>query len=91
MRVDLSSDYLGLHLASPLVASASPCTAQVDVLRQLEECGAGAAVLPSLFEEQVSDASHKAAFLSSYNSGARNYCRLVTECGRQLRCPLLPA
>lgn len=89
MRVDLSSDYLGLHLASPLVASASPCTAQVDVLRQLEECGAGAAVLPSLFEEQVSDASHKAAFLSSYNSGARNYCRLVTEARAAVAMPII--
>jgi dihydroorotate dehydrogenase (fumarate) len=50
---DLSSTYLGLRLASPLVASASPLTGNIDSLRELEEAGAAAVVLPSLFEEQI--------------------------------------
>jgi dihydroorotate dehydrogenase (fumarate) len=51
--VDLRTDYLGLALRSPLVASASPLTGTLDGLRRLEQAGAGAVVLPSLFEEQV--------------------------------------
>jgi dihydroorotate dehydrogenase (fumarate) len=51
--VDLRSSYLGLGLRSPLVASASPLTGDTDQLRRLEDAGAAAAVLPSLFEEQL--------------------------------------
>jgi dihydroorotate dehydrogenase (fumarate) len=50
---DLRTRYLGLQLRSPLVASASPLTGELDGLRRLEDAGAGAAVLPSLFEEQL--------------------------------------
>jgi dihydroorotate dehydrogenase (fumarate) len=53
MSPDLSTSYLGLKLASPLVASASPLTGNLDSLRALEAAGAAAVVLPSLFEEQV--------------------------------------
>src|SRR6266536_3729232 len=51
--MDLSTSYLGLRLRSPLVASASPLTGDLDGLRRLQDAGAAAAVLPSLFEEQV--------------------------------------
>jgi dihydroorotate dehydrogenase (fumarate) len=51
--IDLTTDYLGLRLRSPLVASASPLTGNLEMLRRLEECGAAAVVLPSLFEEQI--------------------------------------
>ena len=51
--MDLSTRYLGLTLKSPLVASASPLNRQLDNLRKLEDCGAGAVVLPSVFEEQI--------------------------------------
>ena len=50
---DLRTRYLGLELRSPLVASASPLTGDTDDLRRLEDAGAAAAVLPSLFEEQL--------------------------------------
>jgi len=53
MSVDLSTTYLGLRLKNPLVISACPLSSQVDKLRRLEELGAAAAVLPSLFEEQI--------------------------------------
>ena len=59
MDIDLSTEYLGLKLASPLIASASPCTGQPDVLRRMEAAGAGAAVLPSLFEEQIMREGHE--------------------------------
>jgi len=50
---DLRTRYLGLELRSPLVASASPLTGELDGLRRLQDAGAAAAVLPSLFEEQL--------------------------------------
>jgi dihydroorotate dehydrogenase (fumarate) len=53
MSVDLKSTYLGLELANPVVASASPLTGSVDSLKRLEDAGVGAVVLPSLFEEQI--------------------------------------
>ena len=53
MDLDLGTSYLGLQLANPLIASASPLTGQLDTLRALEEAGASAVVLPSLFEERI--------------------------------------
>jgi dihydroorotate dehydrogenase (fumarate) len=53
VTVDLRTSYLGLELRSPLVASPSPLTGELDGLRRLEAAGAGAVVLPSLFEEQL--------------------------------------
>jgi hypothetical protein len=50
---DLHTTYLGLSLRSPLVASAGPFTGQLDRLVELELAGAGAVVLPSIFEEQI--------------------------------------
>jgi dihydroorotate dehydrogenase (fumarate) len=53
MSVDLRTQYLGLKLAHPIVASASPLTGSIDSLRRLEDAGIAAVVLPSLFEEQI--------------------------------------
>jgi len=50
---DLSTTYLGLKLPSPLVASASPLSRDIDGIRRLEDAGAAAVVLYSLFEEQL--------------------------------------
>lgn len=56
---DIATRYLGLELPSPIVASASPRNNDVDHLLELERAGAGAVVLPSLFEEQlVEDSLH---------------------------------
>ncbi len=53
MTTDLSSTYLGLPLRNPIIASASPLTSTVDGIRAVEDAGAGAVVLPSLYEEQI--------------------------------------
>jgi dihydroorotate dehydrogenase (fumarate) len=50
---DLHTSYLGLQLRSPFVASAGPATGDVGRLAALEDAGAAAVVLPSLFEEQI--------------------------------------
>jgi dihydroorotate dehydrogenase (fumarate) len=51
--IDLSTNYLGLKLNSPVVVSSSGLTNSVDKIKKLEEHGAGAVVLKSLFEEQI--------------------------------------
>jgi dihydroorotate dehydrogenase (fumarate) len=53
MTVDLRTSYLGLELRSPLVASPSPLTRELDSVLQLVDAGAAAVVLPSLFEEEI--------------------------------------
>ena len=50
---DYTTHYLGLALRNPLVASASPLTADLDGVRSLVDAGIGAVVLPSLFEEEI--------------------------------------
>ncbi|MCA9066144.1 MAG: dihydroorotate dehydrogenase-like protein [Planctomycetaceae bacterium] len=52
-NVNLETDYLGMTLRNPVVASAVPANAELDTLRQLEDAGIAAVVFPSLFEEQV--------------------------------------
>jgi len=51
---DLKTSYLGFTLSNPIVASASPLSESVPRIRQLEDAGVSAVVLPSLFEEQLS-------------------------------------
>lgn len=51
--MDLTTNYLGLKLRSPLVISASPLSEDVDNIRHMEDAGASAVVLYSLFEEQL--------------------------------------
>ena len=51
--VDLTTSYLGLDLRSPIIASCSPLTGRIESLLALEAAGAGAVVLPSLFQEEV--------------------------------------
>jgi dihydroorotate dehydrogenase (fumarate) len=53
MSVDLRTTYLGLELRNPVVASASTMTGHLKILEQMEEAGAAAVVMPSLFEEQL--------------------------------------
>ena len=51
--IDISTTYLGYKLSSPVVASSSPICESLDKIKQLEDAGAGAVVLHSLFEEQI--------------------------------------
>lgn len=52
--MDLSTSYLGIKLAHPLVPGASPLSDDLDTVKRLEDAGAAAIVLRSLFEEQIS-------------------------------------
>lgn len=51
--IDLSTDYVGLKLKNPLVPSASPLSKDLDTARRLEDAGAAALVMYSLFEEEL--------------------------------------
>jgi len=51
--VDTSTTYLGLRLAHPFVAGASPLSSHLDSVKRLEDAGAAAIVMHSLFEEQI--------------------------------------
>jgi len=51
--MNLETKYLNLTLRSPLVVSASPLSQSLDSIKRMEDCGAGAIVLYSLFEEQI--------------------------------------
>lgn len=51
--MDLSTTYMGLQLRSPLVVSSSPLSREIDNIKKMEEVGAAAVVLHSLFEEQL--------------------------------------
>ena len=53
--IDLGTTYLGLSLRTPLVASASPLSQELEGIRHLEDAGASAVVLYSLFEEQLKE------------------------------------
>jgi dihydroorotate dehydrogenase (fumarate) len=64
---DLSTTYLGFKLKHPLVAGASPLSADFDSVRRLEDAGAAAIVLPSLFEEQIeADEAGRAQHLDAH-------------------------
>jgi dihydroorotate dehydrogenase (fumarate) len=57
--MDLTTNYMGLVLRNPLIASASPLNGDLGTLRALEDYGAGAVVLPSIFEEQIVAEQHE--------------------------------
>jgi dihydroorotate dehydrogenase (fumarate) len=100
---DLRTRYLGLDLHSPLVASASPLTGTLDGLRRLEDAGAGAVVLPSLFEEQLTLEAQEigrlleggagslsaALALDDYNAGPYGYLALVEKAKASLQIPVI--
>jgi len=56
--IDLSTTYLGLKLKNPVVVSSNPLCKELDMIRRMEDVGAAAVVLHSLFEEQLDAESH---------------------------------
>ncbi len=74
--MDLSTTYLGLQLKNPLVPSASPLSHTLDGMKRLEDAGASAIVMYSLFEEQI---AHEAAELNHYLSyGSETHAEALT-------------
>ena len=67
--MDLTTTYLGLKLKNPLVCGASPLGASLATLRNLEESGIAAVVLPSLFEEEILAAAHGVMAMEGVGAG----------------------
>jgi len=68
--MELTTKYLGLDIKSPLVPSASPLSRSVDLCRELEDAGAGAIIMWSLFEEAVTAESESVVrFLTHQDTG----------------------
>ncbi|MFZ4813328.1 MAG: dihydroorotate dehydrogenase-like protein [Phototrophicaceae bacterium] len=74
--MNLNTTYLGLQLRSPLVASASPLSHSLDNIKRLEDAGAGAVVLYSLFEEQLRQ--EQMALFYHLNRGAESYAEALS-------------
>ncbi|MHC5067004.1 MAG: dihydroorotate dehydrogenase-like protein [Planctomycetota bacterium] len=70
--MDLSTTYLGLNLRNPLVVSACPLSTTIDGIRAIDDHGAGAVVLYSLFEEQIEHERNAFDHLTTYASDAHH-------------------
>lgn len=75
MTVDLRTRYLGLELRSPVVASASPLNRDPATAAQLEAAGAGAIVMPSLFEEEIQNEELELA--ASLDAGTEGFAEAL--------------
>jgi len=74
--MDLTTSYLGLKLKNPIVPSAGPLSHSLDSMKRLEDAGASAIVMYSLFEEQI---AHDSAELSHYLSyGTESFAESLT-------------
>lgn len=75
--MNLVTNYLGLALRSPVVVSANPLSEKIDNIRRMEDAGAGAVVLYSLFEEQLTaqqlNLHHHLTYATESHSEALNY------------------
>lgn len=97
MTVQLATTYLNLPLRNPLVVSASPMTAYATTLQQFEAAGAGAVVLPSLFEEQITRDSGQTTSsseihlpsLSNYNTGPDGYLEHIGLAKKSISIPVI--
>ena len=57
--MDLTTTYMGLKLKNPIIAGASPLTASIESIKELESAGVAAVVLHSIFEEQINHETHE--------------------------------
>ena len=103
--IDLSTTYLGLALKSPIIAASSGFTDSVSKLKNLEQHGAGAVVLKSLFEEEITheyehtlkveaDKTGREEFLDYLDLRIRQenlekYTNLITQAKKELEIPVI--
>lgn len=74
--MDLRTTYLGMELQSPLVASASPLMQDLDNIKKLEDAGASAVVLHSLYEEEIRHERH--ALIHYLEHGTDSYAEALS-------------
>src|SRR5215470_3561179 len=81
--MDLTTDYLGLSLRSPLVPSASPLSEDLDKIKKMEQAGASAVVLYSLFEEEIE------AVPPECRVGPTKYLEQIAKAKRTVGVPII--
>src|SRR5947199_5556736 len=81
--MDLTTNYLGLSLRSPLVPSASPLSERIDNIRAMEQAGAAAVVFHSLFEEQIE------ATVPEFRIDPNTYLENITQAKRAVGIPII--
>ncbi len=75
--MDLTTNYLGIKLKSPLVPSASPLSEDIDNIKRMEDAGAAAVVMHSLFEEQLTNERYELHHHLTY--GTESFPEALTE------------
>ena len=103
MGVDLTTKYMGLTLANPLIVAACPLTREATRLEQLEQAGAAAAVMYSLFAEQVdsdvlqqigqrkvnSSTENTSLLTHDYEVGLDDYLRNIELARKEVSIPII--
>ena len=84
--MDLTTTYLGMKLRTPLVPSASPLSEDIDKVKQMEQAGASAVVLHSLFEEEVEAA---AAARKEFLVGPKAYLEQISRAKSVVKIPII--
>lgn len=99
--INLSTNYLGLSLDSPLIVSSCGLTGSVDKIKRFAELGAGAVVLKSLFEEQIrheagsqiktSDYPEAYDYISRYveSNSIEEYLKLIESAKKAVKIPVI--
>jgi dihydroorotate dehydrogenase (fumarate) len=80
--MDLTTNYLGFSLRSPLVPSASPLSEKIENIRAMEQAGAAAVVFHSLFEEQIEAGS-------DFRVDPNTYLENIAQAKRAVRIPII--
>ena len=81
--MDLTTNYLGLSLRSPLVPSASPLSEKIENVRAMEQAGAAAVVFHSLFEEQIEDTAPE------FRVDPNTYLQNIAQAKRAVSIPII--
>ena len=104
MSVDLSTNYMGMQLKNPLIASSSGMTDSVEKIKKLADAGIAAVVLKSIFEEQIlreidslgvnnmygtfQDAENYVSFYTREHN-LNNYIQLIQDAKKEVDIPII--
>jgi dihydroorotate dehydrogenase (fumarate) len=83
--MDLTTTYLGMKLRTPLVPSASPLSEDLDKIKQMEQAGASAVVLHSLFEEETEAEAARPEF----QVGPKDYLEQIRQAKSSVKIPII--
>lgn len=83
--MDLATTYLGMKLRTPLVPSASPLSEDLDKIKQMEQAGASAVALHSLFEEET----EAEAIRPEFQVGPKDYLEHIRRAKSGVKIPII--